>query len=378
MKKHNLLFLLLLLINNSLINCSFQISLFNKLNEKQKNLTISPISIFLALSLVSNGASGETLKELLVLLDNKNLDEINEINSKLLSKIKEISSPEIANAIMTKLSPLPKFSKIAKDNYFSEIQPLKGAKQINKWCDKKTHGKIKEIIDKVEDDIYMIILNAVYFKGEWEEQFKKELTTKKIFYNFNSDSNRKNVDMMKITKYFSYFEDSNLQAVKLPYKKDSMSALILLPKKDLNINEFVDLLDKDNEYIYSIIKNFKYNKVNLELPKFEITYTKSLKEVLKNMGVKLAFEVKADFSNIRSQNDLMIDEIIHKTYLKVNEEGTEAAAVTMISMKLTSMAPQFEMIYYMIVNRPFLFILRNEEFPKYHDIIFISKIEEIN
>ena len=114
------------------------------------------------------------------------------------------------------------------------------------------------------------------------------------------------------------------------------------------------------------------------MPKLEITYTKSLKEILKDMGVNLAFSSKADFSNIRSQNDLMIDEVIHKTYLKVDEKGTEAAAITMIEMKFTGMAPQFELIHYMKVNRPFLFILRNEEFPKNHDILFISKIEEIN
>ena len=378
MKKYNYIFVLLLLINNSLISCSFQIALFKKLNEKNKNLIISPLSIFQALSLVSNGAKDETLKELLTLLDDKGLDEINEINSKILSLMKEMSSLEIANAIMSKLSPLPKFSKIAKEKYSSEIQSLKSAKQVNNWCDKKTHGKITKIIDEIDESVFMIILNAVYFKGEWVNKFKKQSTTKKMFYNFNSQTSGKNVDMMQITSFFSYFEDSNLQAVRLPYEKDSISAIVILPKKDLNINEFIELLDKDNEYFYSIIDNFKSNKVNLEMPKFEITYSKSLKEALKDMGVNLAFSPKADFSNIRSQNDLMIDEVIHKTYLKVDEEGTEAAAITMIEMMLTSMAPQFELIHYMKVNRPFLFILRKEDFPKNHDILFISKIEKIN
>ena len=330
------------------------------------------------MSLVSNGAKDETLKELLTLLDGKGLNEINEINSKILLLMKEMSSLEIANAIMSKLSPLPKFSKIAKDKYSSEIQPLKSVKQVNNWCDKKTHGKITKIIEALDESVFMIILNAVYFKGDWVYKFKKESTTKKMFYNFNSQTNGKNVDMMQITQFFLYFEDSNLQAIRLPYEKDSISAIVILPKKDLNINEFIELLDKDNEYFYSIIDNFKSNKVNLEVPKFEITYTKSLKKVLKDMGVNLAFSSKADFSNIRSQNDIMIDEVIHKTYLKVDEKGTEAAAITMIEMKFTGMAPQFELIHYMKVNRPFLFILRNEEFPKNHDILFISKIEEIN
>jgi serpin B len=371
---------LLMIINITFINCYFQISLFNQLNQKNKgkNLTISPLSIFQALSLVTNGANGETQNELLKLLDNKGMEEINEINIKIISKIKDMSSLEIANAIMTRVSPLPSFIKIAKEIYSSEIQSLKNVQQVNKWCDNKTHGKIQKIIDELSDNIFMIILNAVYFKGLWVNQFNKELTSKKIFYNYNSESDGKQIDTMKITKHFSYFQDSNLQAIKLPFRKDFMSALIILPNKNININEFINILNDDNEYFYSIIDNLKYSKVNLELPKFEITYKESLKEILKNMGVNLAFNIKADFSKIRNQNDLMIDEVIHKTYLKVNEEGTEAAAVTMIDMVKMAMVPQYEIIYNMIINRPFLFILRNEDLPKNYDILFISKIEELN
>ena len=372
--------ILLILINSSFIKCSFQLSLFNQLNIKNKgiNLTISPLSIFQALSLVTNGAKGETQNELLKLLDNKNMDEINEINLKILSQVKDISSLEIANAIMSKLSPLKEFTKIAKENYSAEIQPLKNVKQINKWCDNKTHGKIKKIIDGLGSNIFMIILNAVYFKGEWVNKFNSVLTTKKIFYNHNSDQEGKLVDTMMLTKHFSYFEDSNLQAVELPYQKDFMSALVILPNKKVDINECINLFERDNEYIYSIIENMKYSKVRIEMPKFEITHKESLKQTLKNMGVNLAFEPKADFSNIRNQNDLLIDDVIQKTFLKVNEKGTEAAAVTAVVMLNMAMIPIKEMIYNMIVNRPFLFIIRNKKLPKNYDIIFISKIEQLN
>lgn len=369
-----------LLLNITFINCHFQISLFNQLNKKNKgkNLTISPLSIFQALSLVTNGANGETQNELLKLLDNKGMEEINEVNFNILSKIKDTSSLEMVNAIMTKVSPLPNFIRIGKDNYSSEILPLKNVHQINRWCEIKTNGKIKKIVEELKDDIFMIILNAVYFKGFWIKQFNKELTKKKIFYNYNSEKDTKNIDTMKITSHFSYFQDSNLQAIRLPFRKDSISALIILPNKDININEYINILNDDNEYLYTIIDNLKHSKVNLELPKFEIEYKESLKEILKNMGVNLAFSNKADFSKIRSQNDLMIDEIIHKTYLKVNEEGTEAAAVTMIEIVKNSMDFQPEKIYNMIINRPFIFILRNENLPKNYDILFISKVEELN
>ena len=184
--------------------------------------------------------------------------------------------------------------------------------------------------------------------------------------------------MMNKVEHFSYFKDSNLQAIELNFKKDFMSALILLPNNNININDFIGILDKDNEYIYTIIDNFKYSKVNIEMPKFEINYKESLKNIFIDMGVKLPFDNKADFSNIRTQNDLKIDEIIHKTYLKVYEDGTEAAAVTAIIMDGVAMAPIQEEIHNMIINRPFLFIIRNKKLPKNYDIIFISKIEELN
>ena len=325
---------LILLINSSFINCSFQITLFNQLSKKNKNknLTISPLSIFQALSLTTNGAKGETQTELLKLLDNREMEEINLINSNILSIIKDNSSLEIANAIMSKLTPLPTFIQISKEIYLSEIQPLNNVQQINKWCDTKTHGKIKKIIDKLESNIFMVILNAVYFKGQWINQFSEELTTKKSFYNFNSKKNEIKINTMINTEHFSYYEDSNLKAIEFPFKKDFMSAFIILPNENININDFIDILDKDHEYIYTIIDNLKYLKVHIEMPKFEIEYKESLKKVIMDMGVNLAFNNSADFSNIRNQNDLLIDDIIHKTYLKVNEDGTEAAAVTIVEM----------------------------------------------
>ena len=211
---------LILLINSSFINCSFQITLFNQLSKKNKNknLTISPLSIFQALSLTTNGAKGETQTELLKLLDNREMEEINLINSNILSIIKDNSSLEIANAIMSKLTPLPTFIQIAKEIYLSEIQPLNNVQQINKWCDTKTHGKIKKIIDKLESNIFMVILNAVYFKGQWINQFSEELTTKKSFYNFNSKKNEIKINTMINTEHFPYYEDSNLKAIEFPFK----------------------------------------------------------------------------------------------------------------------------------------------------------------
>ena len=202
---HLNLFIFLLIIINPEISCSFHISLFHKLNSKYKdnNLIISPLSIYQAISLVSNGADGETQKELLKLLDEKEMEEINLINRQILNTIKDYSSLEIANAIMSKLVSLNDFTKIAQDNYNSEILPLRNVNQVNKWCDKKTHGKIKKIINELNPNTFMIIINAVYFKGEWLNKFEKESTKKQIFYNLNK--NEKKIDMMEITDHYNYF-----------------------------------------------------------------------------------------------------------------------------------------------------------------------------
>ena len=184
--------------------------------------------------------------------------------------------------------------------------------------------------------------------------------------------------MMEITTHYNYFSVSNLQSIELRFRKETITALIILPNKNININEFIELLSKDNEYLYTITNNMKSSKIHLKFPKFKVNYSKSLKDVLKYMNVILHFEKNADFSKIRQQNDIYINDIIHKTFLEINEEGTEAAAVTMVEVVFNSVAPRQEEIIQMNVNRPFLFILRNDRLPKNHDIVFISKIEEIN
>ena len=131
------------------------------------------------------------------------MEEINLINRQILNTIKDYSSLEIVNAIMSKLVSLNDFTKIAQDNYNSEILPLRNVNQVNKWCDKKTHGKIKKIINEWNPNTFMIIINAVYFKGEWLNKFEKESTKKQIFYNLNK--NEKKIDMMEITDHYNYF-----------------------------------------------------------------------------------------------------------------------------------------------------------------------------
>ena len=373
------LFFKLCIINfilfNSL-NCSFQISLFNEINKNKKgeNLIISPLSIFQILSLTANGARTDTQLEMIQTLQNEDIDALNSINYEILNIIKKYETVEIANAVMSRFTPLKNFLEIAK-NYSAPHEILESVEQVNNWCDEKTYGRIPKILDKLESYVQMILLNAVYFKGEWRNKFLEMSTKEKPFYNLGKEE--KLVDTMAQLTRFRYYEDNKIQAVELPFEKDQISALIILPRENVDINKYIMSLDEEKDTLYNIVDNLMTSKVILELPKFELDFSSSLKEVLKDMGMEKAFSNYADFSGLRKENNLQIDDVVHKTYLKVNENGCEAAGITEVIIRYGSAAPKAEKIYEMKVNRPFLFILRSQNLPEDYDILFISKIEKL-
>ena len=238
----------------------------------------------------------------------------------------------------------------------------------------KTHGKINKIVDSLPSDIKMILLNAVYFKGFWLKKFGKSLTMKRPFYNLNDKSKEKKVDKMKITDSFKYYGDKEVQLVELPYKKDSMSAIVILPNEKKNINNFISELN--DEKLQHLLKKMSYQKVRLELPKFKLEYTSELNGVLSKLGMNEAFNKQsANFLGIGK--DLYIAQILQKTFMKVDEEGTEVIAVTVIQGKPKPCLQRRPIIHPMIVDRPFLFLLKNDKLPKNNEILFMSKIEKL-
>ena len=270
---------------------------------------------------------------------------------------------------MSKFIPIQEFLDIS-EKYCAPFQMLESAKQVNKWCEEKTHGKITKIIEELK-----ILLNAVYFKGEWTNKFLENNTQKKAFYNKGTEI--KEVDTMVQLTHFSYYEDNKIQVVELPYLDDGITSLIILPREDIDINKYITSLDTNQNSLIDLIEKLKYSKVNLELPKFELEFFSSLKDVLIDMGMEIAFTNRADFTGLREEGDLKIDDVLHKTYLKVNENGTEAAAVTAVIIKKTSARPKSEIVYQMKVNKPFLFFLRSKKLPVDNDLLFMSKIEII-
>ena len=367
--------LLILLLLNSL-NCSFQSTIFNRMNKEKKgeNLIISPLSIFQILSLTSNGAKEQTLLEMLEVLQNKDLKELNEINYEILSTINNFKTVDIANAVMTKFIPLQDFSNIAQ-KYLAPIEPLVSVEQVNDWCSNKTHGKIKKILDELTDDTAMILLNAVYFKGEWSSKFESSFTKKLPFYNFGTKEI--NVETMTQIDYFRYYEDKKVKAIELRFIKDYMSAIIILPSKEIDINKYIDTLSISNDEYSKIINGLNYAKVHLQLPKFELEFSQNLNQILIDLGMYNAFSPDdANFTGLRQEPGLFINKVIHKTYLKVFEDGCEAAAVTAIDV-INGALPIEEKIYDMKVNRPFLFLLKNSKLPTGYDLLFMSKIEKL-
>ena len=156
-----------------------------------------------------------------------------------------------------------------------------------------------------------------------------------------------------------------------------MSAIIILPSEDTDINKYIETLSISNEEYNKIIEGLNRAKVNLQLPKFELEFKENLNDVLSSLGMYNAFDpINADFTGLRKEGEIYIGKVIHKTYLKVFEDGCEAAAVTAIEA-LGNGIPMEEKIYDMKINRPFLFLLKNSELPSGYDLVFMSKIEQL-
>ena len=347
----------------------FQLKIFQEINKLNvgSNLMISPLSIYHILSLTTNGAANQTLEEMLKALCHQNKNEMNSENKSISSSIEKIQSIEMANAVFTKFKPENQFVSMIKA-YKSTIDVLKDVEQINKWCSDATHKKIQNIIDKLTPNDLMVLINAIYFKGIWKKTFDKNKTYPNNFNNFNKTPIKK--DFMNITDNFDYFENDDFQSISLNYNKDNLKALIILPRKD-DINTYIS--NFNSEKYVDIIKNLNNTKVNLSLPKFEINFSARLEQNFISLGMVIPFSDNADFSGMTTEHKLKIGRIIHKTFIKVDEEGTEAAAATAVVMTKRCFIPTLSMN----VDHPFLFIIRADDLLPEHDILFVSKIESL-
>ena len=372
--KYFIFFITNVLLINVLVNAAFQTSVFRETNNDftGKNVCVSPLSMFQVLGLTTNGAKGVTQDEMVSALEATSLENLNTINLNLLQIIKQFETVEIANGVMTRFDPTKMFLKVCI-KYEAPIEPLISAEQVNEWCAEKTHGKITNILDELSPETAMLLLNAVYFKADWQHQFNPDYTHTGDFTDPTVKGGTKKVQFMSQTRNFKYYEDNSVQVVELPYKNDSMSAIVILPNEKTDLNTY--LKSFDDEVLNTILDGLSSSRVKLSLPKFEIEFKNKYKEILKRLGMQQAFGGAADFSGIKCSGGICINDVIHKTYLKIDEYGSEAAAITVVDMKLTSVKPTVTVT--MNVNRPFIFLLRSTQLPKNNDLLFMAKVVDI-
>jgi len=338
--------------------------------DENKNTFISPASLYMLLSVIYNGADGQTKEEMADFLgvDSYDDEDINKANASLLHSLyKETKklSLQIGNSLWLRdqLNFDEEFTKRAVDYFNGEIKSVDMSKEetvqeINTWVRKATEGKIEEIIEgPLDSQLVTVLINAIYFKGDWKYAFDESQTMDGFF--MGEQGERNDATFMKLDRRLSYLETEDFQSVSLPYGNGEMSMKIFLPKEGKSLDSVIKELNVRNWKKWS--RKYVAKKGTLLFPKFTLEYETTLHETLIDLGLGSPFNPStADFSRlIQGDQDMYIDLIKQKTYIDIHEKGTEAAAVTSAQIRLTS-APM-DSPFYMMVNRPFFFTINDEE-----------------
>lgn len=349
---------------------AFGIGLFQQLvkHDAGKNVFISPASVSLALSMTYNGASGTTKDAMAKTLGlaGMSLEDVNKANSALLANLQGPGPGvelKIADSLWARDGVLfeKDFMSRNREFYHAEITNLDfdkpdAAGVIDAWVRKKTNGKIDKIVGQISPLAILYLINAVYFKGEWQDKFDEKLTHDGEFT--IPDGSKKTVKMMKQNGEYRYMEEPGFQAVSLPYGKGRMSMYVFLPSKDSGLSEFMKTLTPENWT--NRMHSFATREGEIKLPKFKIEYEATLNDALKSMGMGVAFsQDQADFSAMTPIRPVWISSVKHKTFVEVNEKGTEAAAVTSVTIRATAMPPSAR--FKMIVDRPFALAISDNQ-----------------
>lgn len=353
----------LVLSNNSL---GFNIFHMLRPVDESENIFISPSSILTALAMTYNGAGGETREAMAKTLFFEDMSP-EEVNSSFADLLTILQNPDprvemaVANSLWAREGIDFKEDFLAQnEQYFhAEITDLdfndpQAADAINGWVKEQTRGAIDEIIEPPINPLTVLFLiNAIYFNGEWTEPFDPELT-REINFHLPDGSEKKHPVMFKNDE-FSYLETELFQAVRLPYgENERLGMYVFLPSEEAGLDGFYAELGADNWARWT--GSFGTGEGEVGLPRFEFEYEAALNDALKALGMEIAFDDSAaDFSGMRDiPPRLYISDVKHKSFVKVNEEGTEAAAATSVEIRLESAMPHY---FTMIVDRPFFFAI---------------------
>lgn len=357
----------------------FATSLFSAVNALSftDNICISPSSAGWALAMTANGARGNTAEQIYGALGYAGGEEERAAFNALQKKnIEELVGSEeakigVANSIwVDKKTALKKsfiednakfYGATVKNNSFD----VEGIKEINSWCSDKTEGKITSILNDAAPSTRLLLINALYFKARWMRPFEKGLTREASFT--KADGEKTTVQMMRQSLIAPYYEDSIMQATSRIFEGGDFSMILVLPQKWSSVEEAVA------RFLEVYNSNFPGERsrtctVQLAMPKFKHEFGTSLKPMLEKMGVTDAFTERADFGGI-SKTPLLIDDVIQKTYIAVDEAGAEAAAVTAVQMVGMSARPIDKQT--MTLDRPFIYTITNNHTG---EILFIGKV----
>ena len=357
----------------------FTFRLLQQLNSRLpgQNLFFSPLSISFALGMTLNGAADSTLAGMqkTLGLEGLSLEDINRNYRDLMLSLMQADPAvqmEIANSIWydRSLQVNPDFLRINRTYFFAEVSPLNffdpgAVNVINAWVNEKTHGKIPQIIGQLHPGTdVMVLLNAIYFLGSWTYAFDEQGTTGGVFYPAEGDT--QHCRMMNQLNEFAYLQGADFQAVDLPYGAGRYHMAVLLPAPEVDVGAFAAALtaEKWNQIRSQMMQESAVQKVALFLPKFKLrcSLREELKQSLGAMGMARAFEAgRADFSRLSSSEgkNLFISDILHKAFVQVSEQGTEAAGATAVIVSRTSVGgPSYPMV---VVDRPFLFLIWEQQ-----------------
>ena len=359
----------------------FAFDIFARINDlqPQNNLFISPLSISTALSMTANGAVGDTkagIKKALHLEDVSD-EEMNAAYKTLIPFLINLDPKvtiELANSNWYRQEYHIKdaFRKILAEYYDAEIRAADfddpaTKNLINQWIADKTHGKIKNMIDQIPSDAIMYLINAIYLKATWQYQFDKDKTEMRDFH--LADGSTIQVETMygKGLKAALY-QNNDLQFIELPYGNGQFVFTILLPKDVSKLNDIIDGLDAGS--LTEMANAADTARFEVYLPKFKIEYKTGLKTVLTAMGMGQSFGDEADFSDLFVETlDLYISRVMHQSFIEVDEEGTEAAAATVVEVGVTSIGPENPNVLH--IDRPFAFFIREKHS---NSILFSGKM----
>lgn len=364
-------------------NTTFGFKLFAEVAKQDagKNVFISPASVGLALAMTYNGAVGETKQGMERALEIQGMhhDELNRAYAQLRQAL-ESADPKvelnIANSLWARKGVTfnPAFIERNKQFYGAEVTALDfgdpaAPATINSWVSDKTKGKISHIVDQIDAQSILFLINAIYFKGKWSIEFDKAKTKEDTFTTVAGQQKR--VPMMHQTGKYNYYEGKEFQAVSIPYGDGRASLYVFLPAASSTLDAFQRSLTAANWETW--MKQFAQTEGSIALPRFRVEYEVGLNDALKSMGMGIAFDAnRADFSGIVEGSErAYISRVKHKTFAEVNEEGTEAAAVTSVEMRTTS--ARMQKTFQLIVNRPFLCAIRDN---KTGTVLFVGSITD--